>query len=90
MLAFFKLPEGQDKEIVYVNGPTLTDALAWAGTFHRIGARLLREYSEQIGLNPVSQSMTAKNLPTLRRPRRSPARSAKGKGKRSTANKSWR
>ena len=30
----------------------LTDALAWAGTFHGIGARLLRDYAEQIGLNP--------------------------------------
>jgi DNA helicase-2/ATP-dependent DNA helicase PcrA len=29
----------------------LTDALTWAGTFHGIGARLLREYAEQIGLN---------------------------------------
>ena len=31
----------------------MTDALAWAGTFHGIGARLLREYSDQIGLNPA-------------------------------------
>ncbi len=29
----------------------LTDALAWAGTFHGIGARLLREHAEQIGLD---------------------------------------
>ncbi|WFU50894.1 ATP-dependent helicase [Sinorhizobium terangae] len=29
----------------------MTDALAWAGTFHGIGARLLRIYAEQIGLN---------------------------------------
>ncbi|MCC7346317.1 MAG: ATP-dependent helicase [Variibacter sp.] len=28
------------------------DALAWAGTFHGIGARLLREYAGEIGLNP--------------------------------------
>ena len=28
-----------------------TDALIWAGTFHGIGARLLREYSERIGLD---------------------------------------
>ena len=27
-----------------------TDAIAWAGTFHSIGARLLREYAEDIGL----------------------------------------
>jgi DNA helicase-2/ATP-dependent DNA helicase PcrA len=31
----------------------MTDALAWAGTFHGIGARLLREYSEHIGLEPA-------------------------------------
>ena len=30
----------------------LTDALAWAGTFHGIGARLLREHAEMIGLDP--------------------------------------
>jgi DNA helicase-2/ATP-dependent DNA helicase PcrA len=30
----------------------LTDALHWAGTFHGIGARLLRDYAEQIGLDP--------------------------------------
>jgi DNA helicase-2/ATP-dependent DNA helicase PcrA len=27
-------------------------ALTWAGTFHAIGARLLREYASQIGLDP--------------------------------------
>ncbi|MDB5631062.1 MAG: ATP-dependent helicase [Tardiphaga sp.] len=31
----------------------MTDALAWAGTFHGIGARLLREYAERIGLDPA-------------------------------------
>ncbi|WP_158746495.1 ATP-dependent helicase [Acidisphaera sp. L21] len=30
----------------------MTDALTWAGTFHAIGARLMREYAEQIGLQP--------------------------------------
>jgi DNA helicase-2/ATP-dependent DNA helicase PcrA len=30
----------------------MTDALAWSGTFHGIGARLLREYCSQIGLDP--------------------------------------
>lgn len=34
------------------NAGVLTDALAWAGTFHGIGARLLREYADQIGLDP--------------------------------------
>ena len=28
-------------------------ALAWAGTFHGIGARLLREYADQIGISPT-------------------------------------
>jgi DNA helicase-2/ATP-dependent DNA helicase PcrA len=31
----------------------MTDALAWAGTFHGIGARLLRDHAEQIGLDPA-------------------------------------
>ncbi|MGO8917448.1 MAG: ATP-dependent helicase, partial [Stellaceae bacterium] len=30
----------------------LAEVLAWAGTFHAIGARLLREYAETIGLAP--------------------------------------
>jgi DNA helicase-2/ATP-dependent DNA helicase PcrA len=30
----------------------MTDALAWAGTFHGVGARLLREYADQVGLDP--------------------------------------
>lgn len=30
----------------------VTDALTWAGTFHGIGARLLREHATQIGLDP--------------------------------------
>jgi DNA helicase-2/ATP-dependent DNA helicase PcrA len=28
----------------------LADAMAWAGTFHSVGARLLRDYAEDIGL----------------------------------------
>jgi DNA helicase II / ATP-dependent DNA helicase PcrA len=31
----------------------LTNAIAWAGTFHAIGARLLREMADQIGLEPA-------------------------------------
>jgi DNA helicase-2/ATP-dependent DNA helicase PcrA len=31
----------------------MTDALAWAGTFHGIGARLLREHADRIGLDPA-------------------------------------
>ena len=34
------------------NAGIMTDALNWAGTFHGIGARLLREYTERIGLDP--------------------------------------
>jgi len=34
------------------DGAVMSDALTWAGTFHGIGARLLREYAEQIGLHP--------------------------------------
>src|SRR5882757_5098554 len=35
------------------NAGIMIDALHWAGTFHGIGARLLRDYSDQIGLNPA-------------------------------------
>ena len=35
------------------NAGVMTDALTWAGTFHGIGARLLREYADQIGLDPA-------------------------------------
>jgi DNA helicase-2/ATP-dependent DNA helicase PcrA len=31
----------------------MTDALTWAGTFHGVGSRLLRDYAEQIGLDPA-------------------------------------
>src|SRR5262245_49402315 len=31
----------------------ISDALIWAGTFHGIGARLLRIYADQIGLDPA-------------------------------------
>ena len=35
------------------NADAMADALTWAGTFHAIGARLLREYAEQIGIDPA-------------------------------------
>jgi len=35
------------------NASVMTDTLAWMGTFHGIGARLLRDYAEQIGLDPA-------------------------------------
>jgi DNA helicase-2/ATP-dependent DNA helicase PcrA len=31
----------------------MTDALRWAGTFHGLRARLLRDYADQIGLDPA-------------------------------------
>ncbi|KDR90631.1 ATP-dependent DNA helicase [Agrobacterium sp. TS43] len=39
------------KHVIGANSAIMTDALAWSGTFHGIGARLLRIYAEQIGLN---------------------------------------
>jgi DNA helicase-2/ATP-dependent DNA helicase PcrA len=33
------------------NAAAIAGALTWSGTFHAIGARLLREYAEQIGLD---------------------------------------
>jgi DNA helicase-2/ATP-dependent DNA helicase PcrA len=41
------------RKVIGDNAGIMTDALAWAGTFHGIGARLLREYAEQIGLDPA-------------------------------------
>jgi DNA helicase-2/ATP-dependent DNA helicase PcrA len=34
------------------NSGIMSGALGWAGTFHGIGARLLRDHAEQIGLDP--------------------------------------
>jgi DNA helicase-2/ATP-dependent DNA helicase PcrA len=34
-------------------GVSWRPALSWAGTFHGIGARLLREYADQVGLDPA-------------------------------------
>jgi DNA helicase-2/ATP-dependent DNA helicase PcrA len=39
------------RQVLGDNAAIMTDALAWAGTFHGIGARLLRIYAEQIGLS---------------------------------------
>jgi DNA helicase-2/ATP-dependent DNA helicase PcrA len=41
------------RKVLGADAGIMTDALTWAGTFHGIGARLLREYAEQIGLNPA-------------------------------------
>ena len=40
-------------QVLGANAGIVTDALTWAGTFHGIGARLLRDYAEQIGLDPA-------------------------------------
>src|SRR5437016_132743 len=40
------------RKVIGQRADIMTDALAWAGTFHGIGARLLRDYAEQIGLDP--------------------------------------
>ncbi|MBV9533300.1 MAG: ATP-dependent helicase [Bradyrhizobium sp.] len=39
------------RTVLAANAHPPTDALTWAGTFHSIGARLLREYAERIGLD---------------------------------------
>src|SRR6202021_1566357 len=41
------------RKVLGNNAGIMTDALSWAGTFHGIGARLLREYADQIGLDPA-------------------------------------
>ncbi len=41
------------RKVMGNNAGVMTDALTWAGTYHGIGARLLREYAEQIGLDPA-------------------------------------
>ena len=41
------------RKVMGDNAGIMTDALTWAGTFHGIGARLLREYADQIGLDPA-------------------------------------
>jgi DNA helicase-2/ATP-dependent DNA helicase PcrA len=41
------------RQVMGERAAVMTDALAWAGTFHAIGARLLRDYAEAIGLDPA-------------------------------------
>ncbi len=38
-------------EVMRQNAVAMIEALSWAGTFHAIGARLLREYAMEIGLD---------------------------------------
>ena len=40
------------RQVLGTNAGVLTDALAWTGTFHAIGARLMRDYAPEIGLDP--------------------------------------
>ncbi|UXN70674.1 ATP-dependent helicase [Devosia neptuniae] len=40
-------------KVLGTSSGALTDALTWAGTFHGIGARLLREHATQLGLDPA-------------------------------------
>ena len=41
------------RTVISQGAPSVTEALNWAGTFHAIGARLLRIYADQIGLDPA-------------------------------------
>ncbi|WP_315763317.1 MULTISPECIES: ATP-dependent helicase [unclassified Bradyrhizobium] len=41
------------RKVLGGNAEAITASLTWAGTFHGIGARLLREYTERIGLDPA-------------------------------------
>ena len=41
------------RKVIGETSSAMTDALSWAGTFHGIGARLLREHAERIGHAPV-------------------------------------
>ena len=42
------------RQVIGDNADIMTGAMTWAGTFHGIGARLLREYAEQIwNVSPV-------------------------------------
>lgn len=40
-------------EVLGRDARVVADALTWAGTFHGIGARLLREHAHEIGLDPA-------------------------------------
>src|SRR6201993_3923118 len=41
------------RQVMGSSAGVIGDALTWAGTFHGIGARLLREYADQIGMAPA-------------------------------------
>src|SRR6476660_9391158 len=41
------------RQVIGSSASAIVDRLTWAGTFHGIGARLLREYADQIGIDPA-------------------------------------
>jgi DNA helicase-2/ATP-dependent DNA helicase PcrA len=41
------------RQVMGESAAATTGALTWAGTFHGIGARILRDYAEDIGLDPA-------------------------------------
>jgi DNA helicase-2/ATP-dependent DNA helicase PcrA len=41
------------RQVMGSSAGAIVDALTWAGTFHGIGARILREYADQIGIDPA-------------------------------------
>jgi DNA helicase II / ATP-dependent DNA helicase PcrA len=41
------------RQVMGSRAGVISEALTWAGTFHSIGARLLREYADQIGIDPA-------------------------------------
>jgi DNA helicase-2/ATP-dependent DNA helicase PcrA len=40
-------------QVIGSTGPAMAFALSWSGTFHAIGARILREYAQSIGIDPA-------------------------------------
>ncbi|BAM92938.1 ATP-dependent DNA helicase [Bradyrhizobium oligotrophicum S58] len=41
------------RKVLAGKAEAITAALTWAGTFHGLGARMLREHAERVGLDPV-------------------------------------
>src|SRR3990167_1452914 len=41
------------REVIGESARAIGEALTWAGTFHGIGARMLRDYAVEIGLDPA-------------------------------------
>ena len=63
--------------VATVGGPSVPAAIPWSGTFHAVGARLLRLYAERIGLDPgftVLDRSDAALIPEQRSRDRSAAR----------------